>query len=1361
MSDSNTQHPGSYIREHVLPKGLNVTQAAKKLEVGRPALSNMLNGKAALSADMASRIEHAFGASAHRLMDMQAAYEASIAQQKNSTTAPKPYVPPFLQIKANDIEEWAGKHAARSRLSVFLRTLANSTGRKLTKIQFPGNDDSERPGWDGYIEADEANPWIPAGKSGWEFGVNQEPKTKADGDYAKSVDQSTAEERKETTFVFVTPRRWPGKNDWEKSRRNEKKWKDVRVYDASNLEEWLEQSIPGQAWFANETGISSDGVRSLEACWQEWIIDTEPELSPELFAPAIEEVRLSAKKKLSGPPGDPLIISADSTLEAIAFLHCLLLQGGEELSHFKDRAIVFDKPGQLNKLVSKSSHFIAITASRDVEQEMAQHSKYLRSVIVYPRSTANIEADITLEPLAYEPFNKALKGMGCNDDEVSRLTHESGRSLTVLRRRLSNTAAVRTPSWASKNDIAQSLIPFLFAGSWKTKNDADRVIMELLSDQLSYEVLEQRFSALHNYEDSPVWHAGTYCGLVSKIDVLFAISNHITEPDIRRFLNVAKLVLSEDDPSLDLPEDKRWAAGIYGKSRDISSTLRDGICETLVLLAVYGNQLFKKRFDVDWEIEIGNLIEELLTPLTVRTLESHSSDLPMYAEAAPEMFLNILESDLEKDEPSLFGLLQPVSSALFGRCYRSGLLWALENLAWSEKHLSRTILILGKLAQQDIDDNWANKPESTLKAIFRCWMPQTSVDVEKRIEALEFLAKNFPDVAWRICVEQFGGMSRTGHYSHKPRWRTDGHGYGEPVTRGEANKFTLHALDMAIKWGNHDRKTLGDLVQSIRRLDIEDQEKIWSLIEHWSKNASESDKNWLREKIRINAFSRRAVIQRKKGNHTKTDLNKIKEIYDSLIPSDVLLKHEWLFLKGWVDESVDELEEDEMDFRKRDERIAKMRKDALTEILEDRGMQGVVDLAEKSEAASMIGWNVSQIYKNSDELVAAIRFILDLGPLADNSSCRFLIYGALSSLTDDRADKLIPLLIKNIGDAELVPVLTLCPFKNSTWSELEKLNEDIQKAYWKDVPASWSHNTDDELKYAVNKLIEVRRPKTAFNLIRFDVKKIQPKQLLKLMQTLGTNDCETSDAQQLESYAIRDVLEKLNNSSEIPIEDLSALEFKFIDILDTEDSKIPNLEMQIEKHPELYVHAIAFAYKRSDEGEDPQELKAVDDEHKENRAHAAHKLLDKLARIPGRNKDGELNPDDIIEWVTKVRTGCKELARDKICEHVLGKLFSTAPVGDDDIWPIKPVRDALEQILTQDMSDGLKVALYNKRGVHWRGEGGSQERELATEFQQWVNALQYTHPKIAKVLSRLVKGYEREAEWQDEEAIARKRIRKW
>ena len=81
MAMKNPSHPGDFIRtEIIVPAGLTVTAAAKALQVSRPALSSLLNGKAGLSGDMALRIEKAFGVKMDTLMRMQASYD--IAQTR-------------------------------------------------------------------------------------------------------------------------------------------------------------------------------------------------------------------------------------------------------------------------------------------------------------------------------------------------------------------------------------------------------------------------------------------------------------------------------------------------------------------------------------------------------------------------------------------------------------------------------------------------------------------------------------------------------------------------------------------------------------------------------------------------------------------------------------------------------------------------------------------------------------------------------------------------------------------------------------------------------------------------------------------------------------------------------------------------------------------------------------------------------------------------------------------------------------------------------------------------------------------------------------------------------------------------------
>ena len=76
MPMKNPPHPGDFIRTEIIePQGLSVTAAAAALHVARPTLSSLLNSKAALSGDMALRIEKAFGVKMEILMRMQSSYD--------------------------------------------------------------------------------------------------------------------------------------------------------------------------------------------------------------------------------------------------------------------------------------------------------------------------------------------------------------------------------------------------------------------------------------------------------------------------------------------------------------------------------------------------------------------------------------------------------------------------------------------------------------------------------------------------------------------------------------------------------------------------------------------------------------------------------------------------------------------------------------------------------------------------------------------------------------------------------------------------------------------------------------------------------------------------------------------------------------------------------------------------------------------------------------------------------------------------------------------------------------------------------------------------------------------------------------
>ena len=86
LHSSFAVHPGPWLRaELVEPHSLTVTVAAEKLGVTRQAMSNLLGGRAGLSAEMAIRFEKAFGVRADTLMRMQAAYDLAQVRAREGT----------------------------------------------------------------------------------------------------------------------------------------------------------------------------------------------------------------------------------------------------------------------------------------------------------------------------------------------------------------------------------------------------------------------------------------------------------------------------------------------------------------------------------------------------------------------------------------------------------------------------------------------------------------------------------------------------------------------------------------------------------------------------------------------------------------------------------------------------------------------------------------------------------------------------------------------------------------------------------------------------------------------------------------------------------------------------------------------------------------------------------------------------------------------------------------------------------------------------------------------------------------------------------------------------------------------------
>ena len=953
-----------------------------------------------------------------------------------STWVTGTYAPSILAIRAKQISQWAENIESRSRMAVLIRKLVHSTGVGVARVDFPGYDLSEQPGWDGYVESRGQTPWIPSGASGWELGTGGDAKGKANRDYGSRLQSVSVEERANHSFIFVTPHVWTDKVEWAREKNELGDWLEVRAYDASDLEQWIEQSIPAQVWIAEQLGIPVAGYRSLDECWIRWSKVTEPYLSRSLYDSAKRAHVEKLKNWLGSSPSAPMKIAADSKDEALAFLSCLADDEQPYDESWGSRTVVFDSVEALQKLgLPLPGNLIAVSSSMDVERELASLSRDIHCILVRPRGLVDSEPGITLDRLNRDDFNAALDKMDIRNDAADRLDQESARSLTILRRRLSNLDIIRVPEWAREEHIAKQLAPMALIGAWVRGSRSDQEAAKVLARVSDYESVESDVISLLRLEDSPVWRTGQHRGVVSKLDALFAIGKYITEEQLDDFFLLAEYVLSEVDPSLELPPNQQWAAALYEKEREHSDALRTGICETLALLAAYGVDMFR-RPGLEVEHRVDRLVRDLIAPSEKGELLSLHSDLPNLAEAAPGVFLNLVEADLRSDDPALHQLFSAEGDDLFSIHRHTGLLWALERLAWNPENLPRVANILAELHSAELPSNLGNTPIATLRSIFRSWIPQTAATVEQRIKALEYLAKNYPEVGWTLCIGQITLGSDYAVPNVRPRWRSDASGAGYPVMEPERDDFRQNAVRMALEWADHDENTLGDLVDRMEGLTEEEQDTLLDLIEDWTGN-SDSDvaKSNLWNRLRL---KRRGSV---------SDEGRLQAAIERLTPTDPVMQHEWMFSWEW-DHYPETYMDDVYDFEARDRYILSQRLEALGQIWNARAFEGISTLIEKHpETSHFVGSLIPRVLSGEPETLSAfVRDCIQEGE-QDTRSAHAHCLRAVLQATDPADRKRIADSVEvGLGNEALLFLFLCMPFRGATWRLLDHQPEDFRKS---------------------------------------------------------------------------------------------------------------------------------------------------------------------------------------------------------------------------------------------------------------------------------------------------------------------------
>ena len=1369
------KHIGDVIKSTIIPKSMTQAEAADKLGVTRPALSRVLNGHSKLSDNMAAKLEKVFGADANHLLATQRELlEPEIAKV---TSGVRSYSTRYCDISADDISEYfARKKIGRDEFPQFVRMLVQLENPTLSQCDFHARDNAERKGWDGVTKASEPSPHVPSGHAIWELGTSEDPKQKAEEDYNKSLSKKnslTSAERAQTTYVFVTPHNWPNAKNWAKGKATLEDYKEVLAFDASDLEQWLELQPTAQVWLAECLGISTQGLYSLEQTWHRWASVADPNISPLIFKKSLEACTEDLKRWFNNL--EPKIFSIQGTKrdEVGAFLGAAW-NLKSDLRSFLAKCVVISPQADLVRLAASCPNLIPIALDAETVQECVR--VFRNRPIIAARDSSmrgSDEPSLVIDLPNFDAFDEAIKAMGISRSQKEQLEASTNRSPTILRRILAKLPEDRQPPWSKYLSSLTDLIPAFLAGTWQKYKDDDLAFVEALGERCgiqTYNEIETTIAKLAQLEDAPTWLESDYRGVTSKLDCLYVLGPFISPEILDSFLELAELILSEYDPALDLDEDQRWAASLYKKTRKSSNALRGSVAETLVILATHGGAHLQSCSNSIIQNKIDGLISRLLADNSAGNWLSQNGLLRVYAEAAPTAFLEAVSRELRASTSVFDVMFRPAPmDSYMSSPNRTDVLWALESLAWSPEYVYEACYALADLCRYPCNDNWANKPFNSLQDILLVWRPHTCLTVEDRIDLLRNISKRHHEIGWQLACNTLDPYPSTTTGTCRPKWRDWACGDRERVTYGEIWKYADACREIVLSYTSYNSKKLDSLLRIVNEFPPEDHPRVVDIFSHWKTCASRDEIISVREKVRIHTRTRRAVRRRKKTQENKKhegfDGSKILEILE---PQGLLEQHAWLFLDRYIEESVEELsDEEELDFKVREQRIESARTAAMQEIWQQFGFKGVVELLELSKDCSIVGWYLAAIELSPNDLSDVVVRLYQKAINHEDDKHRLALVGLLANRREQVSTLLesVKLLAQERQVAfDEVALCTLMDFRKPTLDLVDSLAPASRKKYWATVRPGYVSEREMDPNHLVHQLLEVERPFTAFNAVRLSSKHLESHTLAKLLMSIATFKGEIVPSEKLDGYRLSEMIEDLRSREAIGEAEMLNLEMAFVSVLTDRGNKggIPTISRFLAKEPYSFFQMIAAVYCREDRQNDSEQLGLpLDEEAAKNFGHRAYEILTNISVLPGSlESEQHKRIGSAIQWVHNVNEYAIKYDRRKITSLKIGELFATSQLGEDGIWPNEITRAVLEEFQDSEMANGLCIAKRNQRGVTVRPtpDSGDQERKIAETYFHHAEKLAKNFPYVAKVLRGLGKDYEREGEMHDRDGRLSKRM---
>lgn len=1262
-------------------------------------------------------------------------------------------------VNENQLDNWVRGNAreAQGVIVELVWRLVCVSCPKPTHRRFPLGDSIGQHGADGELDtATGFPPFIPEGKSHWEIGTNVDAHSKANEDYNSATAAVPAEVRAETTFMFVTPlsgrRDWrdtwktDGIETWVAERRARGDWKDVVVLDGAQLVDWMLQFPAIGHWLGSLMGIYPEDFDTAESHWN---ILCEHGAPPKLCADLFTAGRANAGEKLRS-----LIVERNDTelrfdtrfprhLRDFISAFVASLSDDERAEH-QNRVLIFENEQTFKHACSLNESHVLV-ADFDLTSEsgtqLIQRAKR-RHAVVYssplggpPHGNACVLPAPTVNKM-----KEALIKAGYAEERARILTNRAGRDLSALLRLIQGLSA--HPNWATQSRAADLAIAQLI-GQWEEENPGDREAVEGVAGNGYGEWIKQIREAA-GAQAAPLEFANGRWTFTSRYEPWLYLGNHIGSDALDRFKAVAIKVLSEPDPRLGLPKEQRFAASVYGRKRSYSSRLRTGIAETLALLGAHGEALNSCRTALPQQTA-AQVVRELLSAADSHQWASLNDVLPLLAEAAPDEFLSAVGGASEKPDQPFSGVFAEEGDAFFGGSFVTGLLWALESLAWADAYLVRVCNILANLASIDPGGSWANRPANSLVGILLPWYPQTAASADRRHAAVRSIAREFPQVAWSLILKLLPTHHAVGHPSHRPKWRDFvPENWKDGTTNGQRWQDEGYYADLALELAGDDLNRLAELLPYYFYI----HPRFSNFVKDYRARLCSPEVLGLSDSQRLPLWTQ---LTTKISNHRKysdsdawrvpeESLRELEEVAAVLKPTQPEVLHRQLFSGHDIDHYDEKGNWEEQRLRLLSKRVF-----ALKEIAQRGGVEALRAFWRSVESPHEVGDACG-----ADDLLAYddafIPVLLESDVDADTRFVAAYIWRRFHTKSWSWIGS-----INRSGwsKAAIAGFFAILPSVKEIWEKAEsELGTSDDGEYWKRARIHPDRDNPIGFDHAIRQLIANNRADTALQC--FWLGKLwsppYPELALQALEAFSVG------RHRVDTFAIQEVFQQLQKTDKIDEERSALLEWKFLPLLDRHSGRARPLTLyrHMAERPQFFCEVIQLVYRSRHEtpkadtcDESAEGPKEVDDA-KSAMAQNAYRLLMDWDHPPGSMRDGSFNEDELRRWIKAAKEICTASGHWEVASHHIGQALYYAPRDENELW-IEPVCALLDSKEDPEFRQGLSIRIFNSRGVHGFS-AGKEELALAEKWERIAsNAENEGFSRLGVTLRNISKSYREDA----------------